>query len=203
MKAIRVAALDPSLSNFAVARLVLKLETLQFGIISLHTIRTEKVAKAARKIVRQNSDDLRRCQEIINAYRPLVADCTVVFAEIPTGAQDARAMWSFGAATMAVAACPVPVIQVQPSETKLATVGTKTASKEEMIEWAAAAYPGGPWVRYERDIIRKGKLVRKKGDIMDDEEHVADAMAVAHAGIQTDQFKQLLAMWRAAPAQAA
>jgi Holliday junction resolvasome RuvABC endonuclease subunit len=197
MKAVRVGSLDPSLANFAVARLVLKLDTLQFGIESLHTIRTEK---QTTKQTRQNSDDLRRCKEIIRVYHPLVLPCSVVFAEIPVGAQSARAAFAFGASTALVSSCPVPVIQVQPHETKLATVGTKTASKEEMIEWAAQAYPHGPWSRYEREITKKGKIIRRKGDIRDDEEHVADAVAVAHAGIKTDQFQQLLAMWRTSAA---
>jgi Holliday junction resolvasome RuvABC endonuclease subunit len=199
MRAVRVAALDPSLTHFGIAKLVLKLETMQFGIESLHTIVTEKESKT--KKIRQNSDDLRRCQEIIKVYHPLVANCTVVFAEIPVGAQSARAAFAFGAATALVASCPVPVIQVQPSETKMATVGTKTASKEEMIEWAQATYPNGPFERYPKDKFVKGKLIRKAGDIVDGEEHVCDAVAVAHAGIRTDQFRQLLALWRSSQPQ--
>lgn len=191
--------LDPGLANFAVVKAVLKLDTLQFGVLSMTTIRTEKVEKAQRKIVRQNSDDLRRCKHILSEYIPLVRDCAVVFSEVPVGAQDARAAFSFGVATMAVAACPVPVVQVQPSETKMAAVGTKTASKEEMIDWAGKAFPNAPFQRYERDITRKGKILRHKGEIMSDEEHVCDALAVGLAGIKTDQFQQLLAMWRSVP----
>lgn len=181
MKAVRVASLDPSFRNFGVARLVLKLETFQFGIESLHLIETEK---DQGKQIRRNSDDLKRCQKIIREYHPLVTPCSVVFAEIPTGAQSARAATAFGIATALVASCPVPVIQVQPTETKLATVGTKTASKEEMIEWAVETYPNAPWIR-----DKKGKIINKN-------EHLADAVAVAHAGVQTDQFEQLLALLR-------
>jgi len=190
-----VGALDPSFTHFGVATLDLDLQTLKFKIEKLMTIVTEK-DKAGRKVVRQNSDDLRRCKLILREYVPFIQGCRIVFAEIPSGAQSARAAWSFGAATMAVATCPVSVIQVQPSETKMATVGTKTASKEEMIEWAGEAYPDAPWERYSADTVRKGKIIRRKGDICDSEEHVADAVAVAHAGILTDQFQQLLAMLR-------
>ena len=190
-----VGSLDPSFTHFGVATLDLDLQTLKFRIEKLVTIVTEK-DKAGRKVVRQNSDDLRRCKLILREYVPLIQGCRIVFAEIPSGAQSARAAWSFGAATMAVAACPISVIQVQPSETKMATVGTKTASKEEMIEWAAENYPDGPWQRYPSNKTNKGKIIRRKGDICDSEEHVADAVAVAHAGILTDQFQQLLALLR-------
>jgi Holliday junction resolvasome RuvABC endonuclease subunit len=200
MKALRVAAIDPSLTHFGIAKLILKLETMQFGILSLHTIVTESNTKG-NKTLRKNSDDLRRCKLIMDTYPKLVADCSVVFAEIPVGAQSARAMFAFGAATMAVAACPVPVIEIQPSETKMATVGTKTASKEEMIEWASAAYPNGPFERYPKDKFVKGKLIRRAGAIVDSEEHVCDAVAVAHAGVRNVQFQQLLALMRATQPQ--
>lgn len=175
-----IAAMDPSLANFGIARLNLDLGSLALSIVDLTLIETEKKTS---KSVRQNSDDLRRCREIVKTYQPIAADCTVAFAEIPTGAQSARAMYAFGASVGMLASCPVPLIQVQPFETKLATVGTKTASKQEMIEWAVEKYPDAPW------ITRGGKRTLKN-------EHLADAVAVAHAGIATEQFQQLLAMWR-------
>jgi len=179
-----VASMDPSLANFGVAELHLDTETLKLSVRSLTLIETEK---RTGKTVRQNSDDLRRCKEIVQRYHFLINKCTVAFAEIPTGAQSARAMYAFGASVGMLASCPIPLIQVQPFETKLATVGTKTASKEEMIEWAVEHYPDAPWIR------RAGKMTLKN-------EHLADAVAVAHAGIKTDQFQQLLAMWRGANA---
>lgn len=179
-----IGAMDPSLANFGVARLTLDLDTLKLSVVDLTLIETEK---QTTKTVRQNSDDLRRCKEIVKVYHSIIGSCTVAFAEIPTGAQSARAMYAFGASVGMLASCPVPLIQVQPFETKLATVGTKTASKEEMIEWAGEKYPDAPWIR--KKVKGELKLVNKN-------EHLADAVAVAHAGIATDQFQQLLAMWR-------
>jgi Holliday junction resolvasome RuvABC endonuclease subunit len=200
---IEVGSLDPSLSHFGVARLLLDLESLKFTPLHLETIVTEAADKTTKKVVRKNSTQLGRCKIIAKRYPALVAGCKLVFAEIPTGAQSSSAMWAFGAATMAVAFCPVPVIQVQPTETKMAVVGTKTASKEEIIEWATITYPNAPFQRYEKDITRKGKIIRAAGGIRDDEEHVCDALAVAHAGILTDQFQQLLPLLRQALAKAA
>jgi Holliday junction resolvasome RuvABC endonuclease subunit len=183
MKAVRVASIDPALANFGMARLVLRLVDLKLGIERLTLIETEK---RVNKVVRQNSDDLRRAQEITKAFHAEVAPCTVCFAEVPTGGQSARAVLSFGISIGILANCPIPLIQVQPFETKLATVGTKTASKEEMIEWAVGEFPNGPWLR------------NKAGKPLNKNEHLADAVAVAYAGIRTDQFLQLLAMWRSA-----
>lgn len=180
---IAVSAFDPSLANFGMARLALDLTTLHFEVQDLKLVQTEKQTS---KQVRQNSDDLRRARELARAFHDFAAQTKIGFAEVPTGAQSARAMYAFGVSVGLLAACPVPLIQVQPYETKLATVGTKTASKEEMIEWAVAAYPAAPWLKH----IRGGKEV-----IGNKNEHLADALAIAHAGVKTDQFQQLRALW--------
>ncbi len=182
MKGIRIASIDPALANFGIARLVLRLSDMKLGIERLKLIETDK---RTNKVIRQNSDDLRRAQEITKAFHAEVAPCTVCFAEIPTGGQSARAVLSFGISIGILANCPIPLIQVQPFETKLATVGTKTASKEEMIEWAVEAFPKGPWLR------------NKAGKPLNKNEHLADAVAVAYAGLQTEEFKRLIAMMKA------
>jgi hypothetical protein len=68
----------------------------------------------------------------------------------------------------------------------MAAVGTKTASKPEMIEWGMEEYPSAPW-----------KLRKFKGSTIPtaDNEHLADACAIAKAGIQLQEFRQLRAMW--------
>jgi len=161
----------------------LNIETMTFDVIAFKLVETDKQTS---KQVRQNSDDLRRSRQIYKAFQEFVADCSIVFAEIPSGAQSARAALAFGVSVGLVASCPKPVIQVQPFETKMATIGTKTASKEEMIIWASQAYPDAPWLR-----TAKGKILNKN-------EHLADAIAIGHAGIVTDQFVQLLSMRKVA-----
>lgn len=185
---IKVLGVDGALKNFGFAKGEIDLATLAIAMTDLALTRTEK---STIKTVRRNSDDLVRARSIAAALREHAAGRIVAFAEIPSGAQSARAALSFGMVIGLMANCPIPLIEVQPSETKLATVGTKTASKEEMIEWAVTTYPHLPW------------LTRKfKGEIqfVDHNEHLADACAVIHAGVKTEQFKQLAAIWRAAPA---
>lgn len=181
---IPVAGLDPSLKNFGMALMHIDLIAQKLKVDRLILSETEKMAN---KVVRQNSDDLRRATESCRLYHKEIAGhgCKFLFSEVPTGAQSARAMLSNGIVIGLLASCPIPLIQVQPSETKLATVGTKTASKAEMVEWAVENYPDAPWITHKH----KGQMV-----IGQKNEHLADAVAVAHAGIKTDQFQQVRAM---------
>jgi hypothetical protein len=195
MGSIRVAGVDPAFANCGIARMLLDLDTLGLSLERVRTITTEKLA-GKHKTVRQNSDDLRRAKELHDAFHEEIKGCALVFAEIPSGAQHARSAFGFGAAIGILASCPLQIIQVMPLETKLASAGFKTADKSDIIAWAAREYPHIPWQTYQKGVIVKGKVRRNIGDLHEDNEHVADATAAVHAGIQTDQFKQLLTLWR-------
>jgi Holliday junction resolvasome RuvABC endonuclease subunit len=80
---------------------------------------------------------------------------------------------------MLIATLSPSPIQVTPIEVKQATVGKKTASKQEMIDWAYAKHPeANGWE------LRNGSPLKKM-------EHVSDAIAIAYAGIKTDEFKRI------------
>jgi len=196
MSSILVAGLDPAFAAFGIARMLLDLDTLGLTVERVRTLTTVKLA-GKKKMIRQNSDDLRRSTELHDGFHEEVSGCIVAFAEIPSGAQHARSALGFGVALGVLASCPVPIIQVMPVETKLASVGVKTAEKPEIIAWAANQYPKIPWKLYEREVKKGNKVLRRVGDLHDDNEHAADACAVVHAGIRTPEFKQLLAVLRA------
>ena len=134
--------------------------------------------------MRQNSDDFRRAKELYDGLQEELKGCSVAFAEIPSGAQHARSAWGLGIAIGVLSSAPA-VVEVMPVETKMASVGSKTADKPEVIAWAAAKYPDIAWQTYEKEVSKKGKLLRRAGDLHDDNEHAADACAVVHAGIRT------------------
>lgn len=180
---MHVAGVDAALRNMGIVRGLITLG--EPGITRIDSMELIVTEKATGKTVRQGSDDLRRARELHQAFQTSVKECRVVFAEVPSGGQSARAVYGFGIAVGILSSCPVPIIQVMPTEAKLAAVGTKTASKDEMIEWATATYPDAPWLR------TRGKV---DGAYTAANEHLADACAIIHAGIKTDQFKQLLAM---------
>jgi Holliday junction resolvasome RuvABC endonuclease subunit len=91
-------------------------------------------------------------------------------------------MASYGVCIGVLAACPGGVIEVTPTEVKVAATGHKTATKEEMIDWAFSKFPNAQW------LVRKtnGDSVLKK-----ENEHLADAIGAINAGLRTKQWEQL------------
>lgn len=170
---------DPALSSTGFAIAEFDRETREIQIVNLILVET---AKSNHKWVRKNSDDIDRCRLISEKFAELCRDADLVFAEVPVGSQSARAMASYGMMVGILSHCEKPLIQVTPSEVKMAAVGSKTASKKEMIEWASAKHPGDFWIR------------SKSQSLLNKNEHLADAVASIEAGIQTDDFKSILNM---------
>lgn len=193
MSIIRVAGIDPAFANFGMVKMSYNLITGALEILELKLLQTENQSTKI-KTLRKNSDDLRRAVELIKGtegqpgFHDFVSDCHVAFAEIPSGAKDANAARALGIATGVVASCPIPLFEVQVAEAKLAAVGTKTASKEEMIEWAFEEFPDAPWLTRKL----KGKTVP-----IIKNEHLADAAAIVKAGVGLGEFKKLAALWKA------
>ena len=186
MKEIRIIGCDPAIRNFGFAIAMLNPETMEFRIEDLVLVKTED---EAGKQVRKNSDDIRRAKMLYDGMAAICKGASFMIAEVPVGSQSARAMASYGICCGVLAACPVPLVQVNPTEVKLAAVGSKHAAKEEMIEWATGKFPDAPWR------MRKSKGVMVPTN---DNEHLADAVAAIHAGLQTSQVRTALSMWKAA-----
>ena len=184
MNKIQVVGYDPAFRNFGVAKTFLDIDTLDLEVISLNLCVTEK---ATAKTVRKSSDDFRRGQEIYNAMIAGAEGCMYGFAEIPAGSQDYASARGFGIAIGVLAAAPIPIIEVSNSEAKIAAVGTRTASKQEMIEWATEKWPNAPWLR------ARGSAT---GAFTNANEHLADALAITVAGINTKEFQRTLAFIR-------
>lgn len=185
---LKLLGLDPSMSNFGIAKMTLDLDDMALTLDDLVLVKTEPEAdKKKRKAVRQNSLDLERGRILHDALIQHAQGCQIAVAEVPVGSQSARAMASYGVCIGVLSACPIPMIQVTPSEVKVAGFGVKSATKDEMIEWALQTYPAGPW------LMRKaaGQMVPTAAN-----EHLADAVAAVHAGIHTDQFRQATALMR-------
>ncbi len=188
MTKIRIAGLDGSKANFGISLLDLDINTMELTVADLILVKTQKTKN---KQVRMSSDNLRRAQEVAVPLRNALKGCTTAFVEVPSGGQSYDAVLGFGTVIGLYASIEIPVVEVSPSETKLAAVGTKTASKEEMIEWAIENYPDAPW----RMRKLKGEMVPVK-----DNEHLADGVAIAHAGLKVPSFQQTLAILAASAA---
>lgn len=179
---IKIAGIDPALANFGMVRGLFDIET---GALRIESSRLVQTVKDGSKQIRKGSDDLRRCREIVEAMQGFLSGVVLGCAEVPSGgAKSADALKSLSMATALLGACPVQLIEVNPAEVKLATVGKKTAAKEDMIEWAIDMHPEVEWFTYKR----AGKTLYS-----DKNEHIADAVCAIYAGIQTQQFKNLVA----------
>lgn len=193
-KTVTILGIDPSLTHTGWAVSEIDLATRE--IVQVLEWGTVVTAPTKVKSVRRNSDDLVRSRAIVTTLNDVIARHNIKFgaSEIPSGAQSARAALSFGIAVGILASLPIPLIEVMPSETKLATHGTKTASKEDIVEWVLKRTQGHPieWTTGKK--INDWAIEHNGGYITLGMEHQADAVAVTEAAIKSDYFRQLAAM---------
>lgn len=177
---------DPSFTAWGMARMLLDTDTLELELQELMLVKTSKTKE---KRARVSSDKLDRATTLSNAFLKMAKGVNAIFSEVPSGAQDANSANAFGIVVGILAAAPIPITQVMPLETKEATGLGKNATKDQIIQWAFDRYPHPTWLR------ARGKA---DGPLIADNEHLADAIAVAEAGILTDEFRRSLALYRRA-----
>lgn len=151
--------------------------------ITVELIDLNNTEKSTNKQVRASSDTIDACRQnfkylkkVIEEYKP-----QIIFAETPSGSQSSSGMKSYGATCQLLASLEPEIVEVTPHEVKMASVGKKTASKRDMIDWAYERHPGSQWTFF-------------KGKIKNDNEHMADAICIVYAGIKTRTYSQLKAL---------
>jgi hypothetical protein len=188
---IRAISVDAAFANmgFAVVDIEIADGKTNVYCVDLQLCRT---SSPDRKTVRKSSEDLRRAIELCHALKNAANGAFIAFAEVPSGSQSAAAARALGIAVGVLASCPVPVIEVSPMEVKrvINSNSKVKVSKADVISWAVGLWPKAPWLRLS------GK---PSGRILKDNEHLADAMAAVIAGIQTPEFKRLIALQNAIP----
>ena len=194
-KTITVLGLDPSLTNTGYAVAEVDVEALKITKIIKHG--TGVTAPSKNKKVRKSSDKLARARTQHAVMNDPIKDYDIKLAvsEVPSGAQSASAAMAFGIVVGLLAALPISMIEVTPSEVKVAACNSKIADKEDMVRWAVQMTKslGGTecWktgAKNDWEIELGGKYVTKTM------EHQADAIAVIHAALQTQEFKQIAAV---------
>ncbi|TDW20510.1 Holliday junction resolvasome RuvABC endonuclease subunit [Rhizobium azibense] len=191
MTKIKIAGLDGSLRNFGIAKMEYDINTAALSVLDLKLIETEK---EQTKKMRASSDTFERAKKLAAEANEFTKDCVVTFAEVPFGGKSYDAVLGFGIVIGIYASLDVVPEEVAPAQTKIAAVGTRTASKEEMIDWAFKLYPTAPWLTTKRG----GVLVPVQKN-----EHLADGVGVCHAGIKLPSFKQAIAIIAASQKAAA
>lgn len=194
MSKMKIVGMDPSLSNWGIALATLDLNSMTITVDGLDVITTENEKdKKVKKVVRKNSEDLDRAKLLHVGSLAACGDRWMAFAEVPVGSQSSRSMTSYGMClgVLAAVAATLPLIQVTPNEVKLIGTNCRTATKEEMIEAAMLKYPNAPWPT---------KMIKGvKTPIASKCEHMADAVFAIEAGIATDEFRQMIAMYKSTP----
>lgn len=183
---MNIVGVDPSLRNFGIVNAILDTDTMTFEVTGMDLIESEDNAKKA-KTVRKNSDDIRRAKLLHKGFMLACQGASFAFVEVPVGSQSARAMASYGICCGVLAACPIAMIQVTPTEVKMAGTGIRSATKGEMIDAAVAAHPKAPWLRRKL----KGEMT-----MLASNEHLADALFAIKAGIETNEFRSAVSMFR-------
>lgn len=183
---IPVVGMDPSLSNWGIAEAVLDLED---GLLSTPVLSVIQPRDGdGKKQVRKNSLDLQRAEELAHAAMTAAEKAKIIFVEVPVGSQSARAMASYGICLGilgSIRAKGMEIIEVSPDENKKVFTGSKTATKQQMIDTAYHLYPKANWP------IRGSSVVIGKA------EHMADAIAAIHAGVKTPVFQNLMRLIQA------
>lgn len=193
---IQVCGFDPSLTHWGIAKATLDLETGLLDTPFLHVIEPEEIKG---KQVRVNSNDLYKAEQLAKTALKYARESKVVFVEVPVGSQSARSMVSYALCIGilgTIRAEGIPLIEVSPTENKLAFTGNKTATKIQMISQAVSLYPEANWPRHARD-GKAGKTSWKTGDLKNVAEHMADAIAAIHAGCNTPAFSAILQILKA------
>ena len=177
---MRVLSIDPSLRNTC----LVYSELVDGGIriIDSWTIETQK---NKNKQVRASSDLIQRCDALHRTLNHYIEKWNpqIIFVETPSGSQSASGMKNYGVSCYLIATLRPRAIEVTPTEVEMASVGKKTASKKEMIEWAYEQHPEAPW------ILRNDFPLAKQ-------EHMADAIAIIYAGMKTQAFDWIKSLAR-------
>lgn len=197
MTIIRMLGIDPSLTHTGYA--VAEVDVATCAIVRVTALDTLVTEPSKIKTIRKSSDDLARARYVADGLKSVITNhnIKVSASEVPSGAQDAKASRAFGIVVGILAMLPIPMIEVTPTEVKLASHGTKTADKEDIVRWAVnkTINDGLDWNTTKRandwGIMIGDEYVTKNM------EHQADAIASIEAAIRSQQFKQLAGMMAA------
>jgi Holliday junction resolvasome RuvABC endonuclease subunit len=177
---------DPSLRNWGYCETTYNTETKKLRVNRVGVICP---LLSQSKQVRQNSLDLEAAHQLSCFARATTLTANALFVEVPVGSQSARAMASYGICVGILGSLRsegIPFFEVAPTEVKMASVGSKTATKQQMIEWAMTKHPEANWPM----VKQKGKFAVSSAKA----EHMADALATVYAGITSQPFQQMLGM---------
>jgi Holliday junction resolvasome RuvABC endonuclease subunit len=172
----RIVGFDPSMKNWGVAIGLYDTENEEVQITDLDVISP----KVNTSVGSKSYQDLQRAEQLAEGVFKIMEwyNPDRVYVEVPHGSQSARAMASYAmclGVLGSMRALSWDFVPVKQSQVKMAAVGKKDATKDEMIEWAVHRHAMAPWPMRKlknKEVIQKGRA-----------EHMADAIGAIHAGL--------------------
>jgi Holliday junction resolvasome RuvABC endonuclease subunit len=183
-RVLKVVGQDPSLRNWGIA---IGSYDLDLQKLTIQNLSVTCAVLPTGKQTRQNSLDLESGFQLYKGAIAGAEGAHAVFVEVPVGSQSARAMASYGVCVGvlgALRANGIPFFEMTPTEVKLAGPGIKTASKNQMINWAMEKHPEANWPMYKDNGVMKVSEAKA--------EHMADAIGAIYAGLSSNTFQQML-----------
>ena len=188
---LKVVGFDPSLRNWGVAHGLLTPKVTGGFVITIDKLDIIQPAISVGKQIRNNSKDLEAAEQLAKGAWAAAQGADAVFVEVPHGSQSARAMASYGVCIGVLGALRtsgIPFFELSEAEVKLASLGKKDkTTKQEMITWATQQHQEVAWPMHQ------GQLNASKA------EHMADAVAAIHAGIDNKLFRQMVSLLHKKP----
>ncbi len=183
MTTITAIGVDMALANMGLVRATIDLKTLEINPVELKLVTTKANSD---KQVRKSSSEMERARHLGRELVSFSVGASVAFAEVPSGSQSASAARALGIAVGVLSQCPLPMVEVSPMEVKQLFANNRSVSKAEIINWAVNRWPDADW-----NTVRR----KQKTEITQNNEHLADACATIAAGIKTQQFKLITALY--------
>lgn len=194
---IKMLGLDPGLSNtgYAVAEVDLASSSI-VRVLELGTIVTER---ESNKTIRRTSDDLRRARKIHRELNDVIHrhEISLAACEMQSTTPYKRISLNFGVTLGVIASFDFALIEMLARDVKKAVTGDRDAPKEKIIRWALETSRNDDvrWPTSARQ--NRMDLSYRSRHVTLSAEHQADALAVIHAALQTDQMRDLRALQRA------
>lgn len=185
---LKVAGLDPSMSNWGIA--IGELDLIE-GYLTINEIHVIHPSKHKNTKLTQNVKDVLLAQDLYKDNMHILSDVDIIFAELPVGSQSARAMASYGICLGIVGALNVSLgieaIKVTPMDVKK-VVGNNNPSKLDIIEWVMTNQPEVDFPTYKQKGVTYISAAKA--------EHMADAVVAIYAGCKQKPFLNLLTQLR-------
>lgn len=182
MAKVKIVGFDPSQRNWGIAIGYADLDSGEFKVTDLQTIKTEGQPKGGT--VRGSTWDIKSAAILYEGVYPTCVDADIICVEVPTGAQNNKGATAYGMCLGILGTLySNKMVLVTPQSVKK-IIGKKDATKADSVAHAMSKHPEAPWPMWRGEVSVTAA------------EHSADALNAIYAAAETSQFKQLISEYK-------